>query len=196
METSLSAPFGLLIVGPSGSGKTTFLKQLLTQNVINPPPQRRVLVYSEFQDIYNDMDVELTKTIPEITDFDPNVNNILILDDLLDRLQEVEHIFTKFSHHRNISVVLLVQNAFAKGMRTISLNTHYFVFMKSARDISQLTHLARQITPGKVNRVLEAYRDATQNRGYLFIDLKPETNELMRFRTDIFNKEIQRVYLI
>jgi len=46
--------------------------------------------------------------------------------------------FTKISHHRNVSVVYLTQNVFDKNKyaRTISLNAHYLVLIKNPRDAS------------------------------------------------------------
>jgi hypothetical protein len=45
-------------------------------------------------------------------------------------------LFTKKSHHRNISVMYIEQNLFHKGKnhRTISLNAHYMVLFKNPRD--------------------------------------------------------------
>ena len=54
----------------------------------------------------------------------------------------VTKLFTKECHHRNISVMFIVQNLFGKKkeQRTISLNSHYLVVFKNPRDASQMTH--------------------------------------------------------
>jgi len=61
----------------------------------------------------------------------------------------VANIFTKISHHRNISVLYLTQNVFDKNkyVRTISLNTHYLVLFKNVRDGTQFATLSRQMYP-------------------------------------------------
>ena len=43
--------------------------------------------------------------------------------------QTLVKLFTKGSHHRNLTVIYIVQNVFDKGKysRTISLNSHYHV---------------------------------------------------------------------
>ena len=66
--------------------------------------------------------------------------------------KSVSNLFTKGSHHRNLSVLHLVQNVFDKNKhtRTISLNTHYLVIFKNPQDASQITHLAKQMYPGHV----------------------------------------------
>jgi hypothetical protein len=79
----------------------------------------------------------------------------------------------------------------------MNLNTHYVVLFKSPRDVGQVANLARQMYPGKSNFVVEAFRDATREPyGYLLIDLKPETEEQYRIRTNIFpDDERQYAYV-
>ena len=58
----------------------------------------------------------------------------MILDDLMDETdQRVASLFTKKSHHRNISVMYIVQN--------ISRNAHYMVLFQNLRDASQIMAL-------------------------------------------------------
>ena len=115
---------------------------------------------------------------------------LLIIDDLMNEVDEsVANLFTKGSHHRNVSVVFLVQNLFHKNshVRTISLNSHYMVLFKNPRDASQFSNLARQMYPNKSAFAVEAYKDATrQPYSYLFVDLRPEQDEDLRLRTNIF----------
>ena len=101
----------------------------------------------------------------------------------------VENIFTKLSHHKSVSVLFLTQNLFfkSKQTRTISLNSHYIVVFKNARDAMQISNLARQMYPGNSKFMVEAFKDATSGPyGYLLIDMKPYTEEAYRLRTNIF----------
>lgn len=78
----------------------------------------------------------------------------------------------------------------------MSLNAHYMILFKNPRDASQISHLAKQMYPGKTKYVQEAYADATSKPyGYLFIDLKQDTPEYGRLRTNILPGETQYVYL-
>jgi hypothetical protein len=79
----------------------------------------------------------------------------------------------------------------------MNLNTHYLVLFKSPRDASQVATLARQMYPGKSRFVLEAFGDATKKPyGYLFVDLKPDTDDAYRIRTNIFpDDERQYAYV-
>ena len=100
----------------------------------------------------------------------------------------VTTLFTKKSHHRNTSVLYLVQNLFPKNKesRTINLNSQYMVEFKNPRDASQMSHLARQMYTGRAKFVQEAFKDATSiPYGYLLVDLKQDTPEDMRLRTAI-----------
>ena len=71
---------------------------------------------------------------------------LIILDDLLNEvyLKDVCDLFTKGSHHRNISVIVITQNVFHQGRfcRDISLNGKYSVTLKNVRDKSQFQYLA------------------------------------------------------
>jgi len=123
----------------------------------------------------------------------------MVIDDLMNETDgSVANLFTKRSHHRNISVVFLVENLFHrnKNIRTISLNARYMVLFKNPRDASQFASLARQIYPNKSAFAVEAYKDATREPySYLFVDLRPEQDEDLRLRTNIFSDETRYVYV-
>ena len=46
-------------------------------------------------------------------------------------------------------------------MRYISLNAHYIVLFKSPRDKQQISILARQVNPGRVQEFMKSYEKAT-----------------------------------
>ena len=125
----------------------------------------------------------------------------MIIDDLMQEINEtVANMFTKGSHHRYISVVFLAQNLFPKNKfaRTMSLNTHYMVLFKNPRDVSQFANLAS--SPDRCIQTsqfaVEAYRDATREPySYLLVDLRPEQDEELRLRTNIFPGETHYVYV-
>ena len=98
-------------------------------------------------------------------------------------------LFTKGSHHKNISVIFITQNVFHKGkaQRDISLNTKYLVLFKNPRDKVQIQHLARQIHPEDSFFLRDAFVDATHlPHSYLFIDLSQDCLDEFRFRAKIF----------
>ncbi|KAK2156953.1 hypothetical protein NP493_1913g00024 [Ridgeia piscesae] len=102
--------------------------------------------------------------------------------------ERVTKLFTKKNHHCNTSVIYLVQNVFLKGKesRTISINAQYMVLFKNPRDNTQVVNLAKQMYPGRVKYMQEAFRDATSvPHGYLFVDLKQSTPEHLRLHSNI-----------
>ena len=99
--------------------------------------------------------------------------------------------FTRKGHHRNASVVYITQNLFqqSKSSRTISLNAHYLVLFQSPRDKMQIKVLANQL---QAPHMIHAFNDATSiPHGYLLVDLKPNTPDYLRFRTQIFKTGLQ-----
>jgi hypothetical protein len=172
--------------------------------MMSPPPDQIIFCYGEYQPIFREYpEVQFVDGLPDMSapQFNGQKHTLLIIDDLMSEAgsnDTVCNIFTKFSHHRNISVIFLTQNLFYKNKysRTMSLNAQYIVIFKNPRDTLQITTLARQMHPGNGKFLVEAFRDATQRSyGYLLIDLKPETDEKIRIRTNIFPDEIQHVYI-
>jgi len=205
-----SHPTTIMIAGPTFSGKTTFVKRLLHEDMIEPAPERIIWIYkekgdeSEFARLKQEFpQVEFLSEIDigRINSLDARENNLVILDDVMSEAgdsKEVAKIFTQGAHHRNMTVIFLVQNVFqqAKQMRTISLNTHFLVLYKNPRDQSQIRVLSNQMFPGKKNFLVDAYSDATNTpHSYLLIDLHPETPEQFRVRTNIFPGEDSTVYV-
>ncbi|KAK3697328.1 hypothetical protein QZH41_004721, partial [Actinostola sp. cb2023] len=164
----------------TGSGKTVWVQNLLqhASRVIQPPPQRIVWSYSQWQPAYEKMQqtlpgIEFVKDIPHDLDedwyFDPQTNNLIVIDDQMAETsndKRIMNLFTKGSHHRNLSVIFLCQNVYFQGkiMRTLSLNAAYLV----------------------LDQFLHKYEAAVERPfGYLFVDLKPNTPEECRLRTNV-----------
>lgn len=82
------------------------------------------------------------------TMIDPSVWNLVVIHDLMQELnneQRITNLFTKGCHHRNLSVISILQKIFhrVKELRDMSLNCHYLFLLKSPRDSSQVNDLAR-----------------------------------------------------
>jgi hypothetical protein len=168
--------------------------------MVDPSPARIVYCYGEYQQLFfNYPHVIFHRGLPGIDDFDGSEPVLLIIDDLMQETDEtVANLFTKGSHHRNVSVLFLAQNLFPKNKfaRTMSLNAHYMVLFKNPRDASQFANLARQMYPKTSQFAVEAYKDATREPySYLLVDLRPEQDETLRLRTNIFPGETHYVYV-
>ena len=69
----------------------------------------------------------------------------------------------------------------------MNLNSQYIVLFKNPRDRQQVAVLARQMYPNKANYFLNKFEKGTSRPyGYLLVDLKQDTPESDRLKTDIF----------
>ena len=202
-DMRLIHPLSMIISGASGSGKTYFVKSVIENLdcLISKPIENIVYVYSCWQPVYDQLlelrHINFIKGLPKSLADDailpPEKNNLLIVDDLMSEASQSEQmksVFTQYCHHRNLSCLYLVQNFFCQGKasRTISLNANYLVLFKNVRDRTQITHLARQMFPNQSKYFIESYNDATTKPfGYLLIDFKSTTPDILRLRTDILS---------
>lgn len=111
--------------------------------------------------------------------------------------KKLTNIFTRGSHHLNLSVVFITQNFFHKGkqMRDVTLNAQYIILCKNRRHMTQVMLLGKQLFPHNTKFFVEVYKDATKTPwSYLLIDVKPNTPEDMRLRTQILPNQVQFVY--
>lgn len=180
-------PSSCLIVGPSQSGKTSLVRQMIKQNIYDTKIQNVKWCYLYTSPWFlEEPNINFIHGLPDTYEN----GDLLIIDDLMHRLNEkIADLFTAASHHRNISVILILQNLFprAKVMRDISLNAHYIILFKNSRDVSQINCLGRQLYPQKTKYFLDAYIKATTNpHGYLVVDLHPKTTEEYRLRDNLF----------
>lgn len=202
------SPWRMLLAGPSMCGKSSFIYRLLTHadELIDNPPQYVLYHYGEYQPLYTKMATEMNhikffEGVPQDMEsqIDSSRPGLIILDDLIKEVADTKWLtglFTKGSHHKNISVLLVSQNLFEKGLRTPSLNCDYITLFKNPRDSSQVTHLAKQTHPKNVKFIQEAFADATaQPFSYLLLDLKIATPDFLRVRSNIFPGQANYVYV-
>ena len=202
MDVRFRHPFTCIVAGPTGSGKTVFTFKLIeeAQEMISPPPERIMYCYGEYQAVFSNYpQVEFIEGLPDLSEFDGKQRILLIIDDLMREAGDsVEKIFTKMSHHRDISVIFLTQNLFfqSKNFRTMSINSKYLVVFMNPRDASQIATLGQQMFPNNKKFLVDAFRQATEEaHGYLLIDLHQETPQKYRIRSHIFDKDRQYVYV-
>lgn len=201
MELCWIHPFSAIVAGPSGCGKSEFVCKFINNisEMCNTKFDRILFYFAEMQNGYSRMkfNIEFIEGLPNNNDYthDNSKKKLIIIDDLMREgagSDIILDLFTKKSHHCNISVILLTQNLFHKGkiQRDISLNTKYMVIFKNPRDNSQIMHLARQINPQNPKFVQQAFLDSTiRPHGYLLIDLCQDTPEEYRYRSCIFPED-------
>ena len=122
-------------------------------------------------------------------------HQLLIFDDLLcdivsrkdDLMQKV---FTVYSNHKKLSVIMLSQMLFKPGdykFNVLSGIVHYVFLFKSRRNSSKIIHLAKQVSPYDNKFIVQSYKEATYKEfTYLLFDFHQSTPERVRVRSKIF----------
>ena len=204
-------PSSILVVGPSGCGKTCFTEQLLTHHLddlfVNPPPVVHYC-YGAWQDKFKDMKkagMTFHEGVPpssQLKKWFPK-GGLLILDDLMEEGgndKEVLDLFTKHSHHQNITVMYLCQDMFPPGKyaKSISRNAHYIVAFKNPRDQLGMRNLLLQAFPSNWQDIMDVYRKVTERSfGYVTLDLHPASADQARILSHLLKQEgCMRCYIL
>ena len=187
-------PSSIMIVGPSGCGKTCFTESLLLDHLeelfVNPPPTIHYC-YGAWQDGFRDMKdagVQFYEGVPttfHLQKWFPK-GGLLVLDDLMvegGEDKELLDLFTKHSHHQNITVLYLCQDMFPPGKyaKSISRNAHYIVAFKNPRDQLGMKNLLLQAFPTCWQDMMDVYEKVTERPfGYTVLDLHPASDDRKR----------------
>jgi hypothetical protein len=125
-----------------------------------------VCCHSENNAPHHLKNVSFVKSVPDFENPE-NVSTVIVLDDLMDTAYstKVSELFTKGSHHLNISLLLITQNLFYQGQssRTISLNSKCITVFKNPRDKTRIVYLARQVYPENTSSFHKAYLEACED---------------------------------
>ena len=194
------SPATIVLSGTTSSGKSTWVDKLLANDMFDIKPDKVFYCYGVYQKKFESMPaINFVQGLPEsFDDFAGTNHNAVIIDDLQDDVAQskaVEQLFTRDSHHKNVSVIYINQNLFYQGKhsRTIALNTHYTVLFRNPRANSQLRVLRSQTG---LKCIEQAYDDVMANDqfGYLIIDLSPFSRNKYKLSTRIFPGEDLIIY--
>jgi hypothetical protein len=213
----LRHPSTMIIAGPTMCGKTVFVKRLLEHNMFRDRNgkgfDRVIWCYgvTPSDKLIEDVSritggrTEFNKGIPNDickNGIDVEENNLLIIDDLMSEISDsklLSNLFTRGSHHCNITVVYIVQNLFDRGKSstTVAKNAHYTVLFKNEKGVNDARVLATQLMPAGMTAVFtRLVQEVTKEpHTYLFIDCHPETPTDYKFRTNIFPGEETTLFI-
>ena len=197
------APSSILVVGPSGCGKTVFTQKLLVDNqdLFETKPTQIHYCYGAWQDRFKPMQkkgIVFHEGIPEYQDlvtWFPQGGGILVLDDLMDEGsgdKRVLDLFTKHSHHQNVTVLYLCQDMFPVGKyaKSISRNAHYIVAFKNPRDQLGVRNVLLQSFPNEWKNCLHTFQHVTARPfGYMLMDLHPASSDQRRLYAHVLKDE-------
>ena len=199
---TFNSPCSILIVGPSGCGKTVFTVKLLTENMdlFGTHPQDIRYCYGAWQDKFEYLKrkgIQFHEGIPDMGDLKQwfPKGGIMVMDDLMDEGgsdKRVLDLFTKHSHHQNITVLYLCQDMFPPGKyaKSISRNAHYVIAFKNPRDQLGFRNLVLQAFPSQWKEVQDRYRQVCDCPfGYMALDLHPASSDDCRLLSHLLKDE-------
>lgn len=112
-------PSRWLICGPSCSGKTTFISKLIEKSdeLFDVCFQKKIYC-SETKPIGLFKNFELLQDFNDLNfeDSSEKINSIIVIDDKMEEAinsEKMSSLYTKYSHHYNITVLFLCQNLFS-----------------------------------------------------------------------------------
>lgn len=210
MDFKFKHPCNIIIAGSTSSGKTYLTRDLLAHHqelfTIKKSIVKVLWCYIHYQPIYEEKiantQIIYHEGIPELEYIKDVSPQIIVFDDLMlegSQSRELVNFFTRGGHHMGITIIYVVQNIFfnGKNMRTITLNTHYMILLKSVRDHSQVLCLGRQMMPKNSQSFYKAYIDATKKPYSNFIiDFHPTTDEQNRLRSWINIKGGEKGFVV
>ena len=199
------APFTLICSGATGSGKSKWVQRLIEHKdfLISPRIENTLYCYGIINSSLLEMKregVEIFKGFLSEEKIKSYKNLLLILDDLMSDIDKakpfLDSLFSRISHHNNVSVIFITQSLFHKDLRLLRANTHYLVLLRNPSAQQQIRTLASQMYPGRYKHFLEAFEDATSHPfSYLLVDSHPQTENEGRLSTNIFPGEKRTFYL-
>ena len=120
---------------------------------------------------------------------------LLVLDDLMaegGEDKELLDLFTKHSHHPNITVLYLCQDMFPPGKyaKSISRNAHSIVAFKNPRDQLGMKNLLLQAFPTCWQDMMDVYQKVTERPfRYTVLDLHPASDDSKRVFSHLLTHE-------
>lgn len=198
-------PFNAIVVGSSQSGKSTWVVELLKHTGLFDQPINQVLWYHgiESTNLPSGPHIKTIAGLPEISTLkhlstQDRGHRVVVIDDLLTEAiankDLIAQLWTRMSHHCNMSFLLLSQSLF-EIPRLIRNNSHYMILFKALADRLNVVNLGKQIFPGQLQYFLTSFNDATERSfGYIVITAHPREDQAhFRLCTDVFG--IPKLYL-
>ena len=178
-------PFSMILTGNSMSGKTSFVFDLIDNinNIVINPPQEIHFLYSVDQPIYAKYrdKINFTKNVDILTLTPEDEGGaMIIIDDMSDILVKdpnLVSLFTKNTHHKNISVILILQNLFIQSPNYVTLrqNACYYGFTDVGMNLTALNIFASRLGGKEMSQYFKAAYKNTMKKKFqvLLLDAHP-----------------------
>ena len=199
----------IICAGSSNSGKSYLINSLILEN---ESKFNKIIITGQPHDILKKSKILETKivtydyfpSIQEINEFGEKGHKLVLLDDTYVTAFSDKNVLSYYTHarHSNISCILISQNLFytrGKFSKDITLNCSHLILLRM-RDISQLSHLSRQIYgKGYSSKIPDVYKFIVKHYRYphLLIDVSGTIDEKLELRSNIIHNSennFQTVY--
>lgn len=164
--SKLKAPFSMTISGPSQCGKSEFVFNIIKfrGDVVTADFKRIIYCQSNTYSVKNIEffdrlrrefePLEILQGLPDINELQLTYNDepaLLIVDDLMNDVlnsKKMVEIATIHAHNFNLSVIFILQNFYASGRfsTTLQRNSQYKVLFYNGADLQELRHLSSQMS--------------------------------------------------
>ena len=200
-------PCSIMVVGQSGSGKTCLVERILYHlpRLTDKPLHHIHYVYGANQAKFKDMKERLKSKITFSTQLPDGPEDLLeifkgkpgllVIDDYQNEAVDdprVANLFTKHSHHCDVTCIFIGQSIFPKGKyaRTMSTNSHYYMCFYNPRDEVSIKTLLQQAFAENYRYAIDSFRDATaEPLKYMLLDLHPKTPRDQRIKANVLPDE-------
>ena len=109
----------------------------------------------------------------------------------------ISELFTKRSHHCNITVFFIIQNLFPKAdfMTDIRRNATYVILMFNPSENKSIRLYSSQIDSQNPTFISDCFNDATRNKpfGHLLLDMHQMQSDEVRVRSNILGKKNEKI---
>lgn len=171
-------PYRMMCLGPPNVGKSTVIKNLIVR--ADPPFEKIVVCHGDpdYTQEYDDLgseDVEIRGDIPEVSEWEGDCKTLCIIDDLefksmsKDQNKCLDRLFGYVSTHKNVSVILAAQDAFAVPSCARRCS-NIFVLWRIV-DLDSMSNVARKTSLKSANLRNIFDNICTEFRDSLWIDL-------------------------
>lgn len=205
IDATFKYPFSMIVSGSSQSGKTEFVINLIRKRslLLDTQIDYVIWVYGHKTKRISDIQKEFGKFIilyDHLPDSFENIykqtkgkNIMIVLDDLMEETgnsKAVLNLFIKECHHRNLAVILIMQDMFFNSNYRVTFvrNSNYLVLMRSPMDMGVADSIARKLMPRNQKLFFEIFEKATTEQfSHLCISGHPKTNPRVKYRSHIFD---------
>ena len=177
-------PFRGVLMGPPNIGKSMIIKNIIVR--ADPEFEEIFVIHPdvEYTKEYDDIGATMLKEIPSPDEWEGLVKTLVIIDDIelrqlnKDQKRNLDRLFGYVSTHKNISVLLTSQDAFA--IPTIVRRCSNLLIIWKNHDMDSLATLARKsgLSSSDLKTIFSTV--ATGDRDSLWIDLTSKSPAKLR----------------